>query len=241
MWIIIVSQLWVALLLSVFGWAIRTKKQYWLISGFGNRPEDEQKQLIKNGLPQKTGALLLATAVGIVVLLPLMFTPFAYAIEVQFGFILVFSLGGFVYLSKYEVPKKRKRTYIINSLLFVTVIGFVGVLSFFGYQKYELITGKDSFEITGMYGDKWKYEDIDKIELLEDMPEVTWKQDGFGLSTMAKGRFKVEGYGSSLLFIQKDSSPYIYIELKNKRVFINASDSEKTRAWYEQLSKKMVQ
>ncbi|WP_248892848.1 hypothetical protein [Bacillus methanolicus] len=52
---------------------------------------------------------------------------------------------------------------------------------------------------------------------------------------MAKGNFTVEGYGSSLLFIRKDSSPYLYIELENKKIFINGRDSKETRGWYEQL------
>ncbi|WP_248892849.1 DUF3784 domain-containing protein [Bacillus methanolicus] len=175
MWFLIGIQLFVALLLFLFGWAIRKKKAYWLISGFATRSEEEQQQLIKNGYPQKTGALLIATAVGMIILLPLNFTPFKYAMEVQFGFMLVYLLGGFIYLSKYEVPKKRKRSYIIGSVIFVAVNGFVSVMLFLGYQDYELIAKKDTFEITGIYGDEWEYEDIKRIELMEEMPEVTWK------------------------------------------------------------------
>jgi hypothetical protein len=236
MWSLFVIEIFMILLFFLLGWGIKTKKAYWLISGFATRPEEEQQELIKNGFLQKTGKLLMTTAVGMFILLPLLFTPFKFTMEVQFGFMILFLLGGLIYLSKYEVPKKRKRSYVISSTLFVVVIGFVGVLSFLGYQNYELTTRKDSFEITGMYGDEWKYEDIKRLELMEEMPEVTWKQDGFGLSTMSKGRFKVEGYGSSLLFIQKGSSPYLYIELKDKIIFINSKNPEQTRSWYEKLS-----
>jgi len=48
------------------------------------------------------------------------------------------------------------------------------------------------------------------------------------------------GYGSSLLFIQKGSSPYIYIELGKKKIFNNDKDSDQTRLWFEleQVSEK---
>jgi hypothetical protein len=239
MWFLFGIELFVAFLLLLFGWAVRNKEAYWLISGFATRPEEEQQQLIENGYPQKIGTLLIATAVGMIMLLPLSFTPFKYAMEVQFGFMLVFLFGGFIYLSKYEVPEKRKRSYMIGSVFFIVVNGFVGVMLFLGYQDYELIANKDTFEITGIYGDEWEFQDIKRVELMEEMPEVTWKQDGYGLSTMAKGKFTVEGYGSSLLFIQKGSSPYLYIELKNKKIFINGHNSKETRAWYDQLVQKV--
>ncbi|EIJ80935.1 hypothetical protein [Bacillus methanolicus] len=56
---------------------------------------------------------------------------------------------------------------------------------------------------------------------------------------MAKGKFMVEGYGSSLLFIRKDSSPYLYIELENNKIFINGHNSKETRSWYQKLIQKM--
>jgi hypothetical protein len=44
---------------------------------------------------------------------------------------------------------------------------------------------------------------------------------------------KVMGYGSSLLFVQKGSSPYIYLELKDKKIFINDKNPEQTKSWYQ--------
>ena len=85
----------------------KEKGGYGLISGFANRPKEEQEQLISNGYPQKMGGLLIVTAIGMIILLPLMFTSFKYVMEVQFGFMIVFLLGGIIYLSKYEVPKNE--------------------------------------------------------------------------------------------------------------------------------------
>ena len=231
-------QLFMILLFLFFGWAIVKKEWYWLISNFNGRSKDEQQQLINNGYPQRVGKLMVATAVGMVILLPLSFTSFQYTIDVQFGFMMIFLLGGLIYLSKYEIKEKRKRSYIFSTLLAIGTIGFMVGLTLIGYKDFELKNYEDSFEITGMYGGEWDYTEIHNIELLEEMPEVTWKQNGFGLATMAKGQFKVKDYGSSLLFIHKDSPPYLYIETDNNRIFINSKSPDETKEWYNILSGK---
>jgi Domain of unknown function (DUF3784) len=235
MWLLFSIQLGTAVLFLLLGWGLR-RGAYWLISGFSIRPKEEQTQLIERGYPQRTGSLLIGTAIGMIVLLPLIFTSFPYAIEVNFGIMLVFLLGGFIYLSRYEVQKKRKMSYIISiSIGSVTIIS-IGILMFLGYQDPKLILKEESFEVTGMYGDSWTYAEIEAVSLLDDMPEVTWKVNGFGLETVAKGKFKVTGYGTSLLFIQKGVPPYLHIKTKDEDIFINAQSASKTRAWEKKLT-----
>ncbi|WP_419886935.1 DUF3784 domain-containing protein [Neobacillus niacini] len=238
MWGLLAIHIVIILVFLILGWAVRKKEAYWLISGFASRPVEEQEELIRSGYPRKISSLLIITAFGMLILLPLMFTTFKYAMEVQFGFLMIFLMGGLVYLTKYEVPKKRKRSYIISISLFIALIGGLGTLSYFSYQGYELVVKKKSFEITGMYGDEWNYEDIISIELMDELPEVTVRTNGVGLSTLSKGHFKMNGYGNSLLFIQKGSSPYIYIELKDKKIFINDKVPHQTKIWFEQVRDK---
>lgn len=90
---LIITQISVILLFLILGWAVRFKKAYWLISGFASRSENEKEQLINSGYPQKTGSLLIGTAIGMLVLLPLSFTGFRFAMEVQFGFMMIVLLG----------------------------------------------------------------------------------------------------------------------------------------------------
>ncbi|MCM3585623.1 DUF3784 domain-containing protein [Mesobacillus maritimus] len=235
MWVLVGVQFFITMLFLFFGWALLYKKAYWLISGFATRPEEEQEELIRNGSPQKTGKLMFATAIGMLILLPLYFLPFKYAIEVQFGFMLLFLMGGMVYLSKYEVVHKRKKSYLISSVLFIAIIGFVGTIYMIGLQSYDLIVKDDKFEITGPYGEEWDLNKIQSIHLLDEMPEVTWKNNGFGLATMSKGYFTVTDYGVSLLFIRKDSPPYLYIKVAGDRIFINGENSTETKEWYQSL------
>lgn len=234
----VITQIILIGIFGLLGWVIRYKKMYSLISGFDSRPEEEKKQLIANGFPQKIGSLLLTTAGILLLLLPLNFTSYTFRFEIQLGFMLIYLMGGLIYLTKYEVKNKRKRSYLIHTALFIIVIGSITALSVTSYQGYELRVKENSFEVTGMYGDEWNIKNIKRIELMDEMPEVTMRTNGIGLPTLSKGHFKVKGYGSSLLFIQKSSSPYIYIELPNKKIFINDKQTDTTRKWFERLNEK---
>lgn len=108
MWILIGVQLFIVLLLFTLGWAIRKMEANWLIPGFSTRSEEEQQQLIENGYPQKIGTLLIATAAGMAILLPLNFTPFKYVMEVQFGFMFIFCSEDLFILFRQKTPTSRK-------------------------------------------------------------------------------------------------------------------------------------
>ncbi|WP_010198606.1 PH domain-containing protein [Bacillus sp. m3-13] len=94
---------------------------------------------------------------------------------------------------------------------------------------------ENSFEISGVYGDEWRFEDITQVDLVEEMPEVYLRTNGYGMQSISKGHFKVKDYGSSLLFIYKGNSPYLLIKTNDDTIFINSKDAEKTKDWYYQL------
>lgn len=239
--ILIFIDLLIIALFFLFGWAIVKKKMYSLISGFNTHSPEEQEQLIKNGLPQKTGKLLIFIGIGMLILLPLSFTPIKHAMEIQWGFFIFSLFVGMIYLSKYEIESKRKRTYIITSNIAVITITFIVGLMVYGYKSPNIVFEKKHFEITGMYGDKWNYEEIEDVQLINEMPDIIMKTNGFDGSTMLKGHFKLEKYNKSLLFIHTDSSPYIYLKLHDQHLFINNKDPETTKMWYAQLKMKKME
>lgn len=235
MWTMIIVILILILIFAIFGWALKYKEAYWLISGFSNRPEEEQKELIKNGYPQKIGTLFFIVAAGMLILLPLAFTSFAFSFEIIFAFMFIGLTGGMIYLTKFDVPHKRKKSALIGIITSIAVIAIVAGVFTAGYQDFEIQFKQDSFEITGYYGDEWAYENIQEIALLEEMPKVTIRTNGFGLPTLSKGHFKVKEYGSSLLFIHHNSPPYLYIKAGEDNVFINSKNPEETEKWHKQL------
>ncbi|CAG9621737.1 DUF3784 domain-containing protein [Sutcliffiella rhizosphaerae] len=240
MWILLSVQLFLIAIFILLGWAISKKKAYNLISNFATRPKEEQEELIKRGYTQKTGKLLITTGIVLLLLLPLLFFPISYALEINIMAMIVLLLGGFIYLSKYEIPKKRKKSYIISTSITLITVIFLSVVFFLGYQDFELKTHDTSFEITGVYGDEWTYEELTAITLLDSMPEVTFRTNGYGLQDISKGHFALKEYGSSLLFIHKGISPYLLIQTEEDTILINSKNAEITEGWYNHLEKQII-
>ena len=234
---LIVTLIIMVIIFGLLGWAIRYKEAYFLLSGFATMTEAEQKEFLENRYPQKVGSMLIITAVGTLLLLPLLFTSFPYAAEIIFGYTLLFIFGGFIYLSKYELKHKRKKSYIISISLFVLVVGGVSALMIFTYQDYEVTLDNDQLEITGMYGQQLPIDDLKSVELLDEMPEIEFKTNGVGVGTLAKGHFNVKGYGNSLLYIHSDSLPIILIQTNENPIFLNNQSLSVTKDWFNKLRK----
>jgi hypothetical protein len=195
MWVLFFIQFTVVLIFLVIGWAILKKEAYGLISSFRSRPKSDQKELIRIGYPQKTGKMLLVTGFVLLASLPLLLTSIPYAIEMHIGVMVIMLLGGFIYVSKYDLPSKRKRSYIISILITVITVGTLAVVFFLGFQEPKMTFNEDTFVISGVYGKEWEYSELTHIELVDEMPEVTLRTNGYGTPTISKGHFRVKDVG----------------------------------------------
>ncbi|KZE37004.1 hypothetical protein AV656_10490 [Bhargavaea cecembensis] len=232
------TQAFLIILFSLFAYLILKRRSYLFISGFATRPEEEQQQLIDNGYPQGVGRMFLMIAAGLLLLMPLGLTGFRYTFEVQMAFMMLVLFGGFIILSRREVPHKRKRALLTSVILTAVVIGGTSALLFTGARQPDVTFGESAMEISGMYGEKIRYRDIRSAELLDTMPTVRYKENGFGFADFSKGHFSVEGHGSSLLFVDSKQTPILLIETSGRPVFLTGSEPEETKSWHNRLQDK---
>ena len=154
---------------------------------------------------------------------------------------LIFTIfGGIIILilksNKYDKNKKSKRKNIFVSI-FLLIITIGGLFLFsYGTATSEVVFKENKFEITNMYGVIKQYSDINNIELLDTMPDIIIKTNGFNLGYIIKGEFKLQKYAYSTLFLERQTPPVIMLELKDgKHIFINYSSVEKTREVYDKF------
>ncbi|MFA9458376.1 hypothetical protein ACERJO_16650 [Halalkalibacter sp. AB-rgal2] len=101
-----------------------------------------------------------------------------------------------------------------------------------------MIFNEESFRITGSFGNEWSYNEIKSVNLLDELPEIRGRVFGRGTMRESVGHHTLNdaSYNTALLFILKDSPPYIFIELKEEKpIFINGSSAEETNNWFELL------
>lgn len=238
------------ILIIVMGWAlviyggltylIVKKKEYSLISGFLNRPKDEQEFLKENGYIEALGKVFKITFYLFVATFLLALLPIPYGFEIGIAIFLIVLMGGIIWVQKFEVPKKRKKMYWISSVIAIVTIGIVGGLTIAGFTDNEITVNQKGLEISGMYGIEWPIEEIQSVELLDALPKVITKSNGFAAGNQLKGRFRLEDpYGSGLLFVKGQTGPFLYVATDSDFLILNRDDTQDVHRLYESLLKNL--
>lgn len=236
MLIFIVVMGWTLIIHGGITYLIVRKKEYSLISGFYNRPKEEQEYLIENGYVEKLGKIFLYSFY--ILLLAILLTVFRvpYGPLIGFSLFIVFLLGGLIYLQKYELPHKRKKSLWIIGIISTITIGIIAVGVFIGSTNNDITIENEKLIINGMYGVEWTFDKIAKVELLDELPEVLKRTNGFSTENVRKGLFKLEEpYGQGKLFVTGKEGPFLYIALDDGYVILNRESKQETVDIYEKL------
>ncbi|MEN2467296.1 DUF3784 domain-containing protein [Ornithinibacillus sp. FSL M8-0202] len=236
MLIFIVVMGWILIIHGGMTYLIVKKKEYSLISGFYNRPKEEQEYLIENGYIEKLGKIFVYSFY--ILLLAILLTVFRvpYGPLIGFSLFTVFLLGGLIYLQKYELPHKRKKSLWIIVVISTITVGIIAVGVFIGSTNNDIIIENEKFIISGMYGDEWAIDDIAKVELLDELPAVLKRTNGYSSENVRKGQFKLEDpYGQGKLFVAGKEGPFLYIAFDDSYVILNRESKQETVDIYEKL------
>ncbi|HWT76678.1 MAG TPA: hypothetical protein VN258_18425 [Mobilitalea sp.] len=133
----------------------------------------------------------------------------------------------------------NKFSFIFSSIIVIGVAIFLVIL-FRSINKETKIDLNDNyFEVKGLYGANFNYDDVTLIELKDTLPEVTYKTNGADFGEAKKGNFDVSGLGNCKLYILTKNGPFIYLKINDKYVIINYRDKNKTEQLYNGLSAHM--
>ncbi|WP_078427733.1 DUF3784 domain-containing protein [Alkalihalobacterium alkalinitrilicum] len=230
---LIIVQLLMVGMFFLFAYLIIKKKVYGLISGFNSKSEEEQQELIHNGYPVASAKGLLHSGVILLIGLLLHFLQFSNAILWSWIVMTIYLFAYLLYISKLEVKRTRKRNNVFLVGTMVFTFGIIGVAFYVGYSENELTVSDKTVQISGVYGVEWSLEELTNIEMVEQLPKVQVRTNGFSLGERLKGRFRLEGMGNGRLFLYRNHPPYLFIEKGEDYLFINSKDNAVTVQWFE--------
>lgn len=130
---------------------------------------------------------------------------------------------------------------LVGSLVFV-----LGIMAL-GYQEDRLtvqtLSGNPtsseiqefSIRIGGMYGETIPLSDIQSIALLDTLPKITFRENGFALGRISKGYFRTADKERVKLILNARKPPYILITKTNGRKIYYSARSGSTLEQYQQL------
>jgi hypothetical protein len=141
-------------------------------------------------------------------------------------FIGIYPLAAYTYFaivsSRYSKGIKTKTNRIGGIILAVTLLLVIGLLSY-GYRENKLIVNTNAIEITGFYGETINSEEIKSIKIVENMPEIRYKSNGFALGTIRKGYFKTKEGSTLKLILNANNKPYLLItKTDGKKIYFSA-------------------
>ncbi|MBU9711602.1 DUF3784 domain-containing protein [Evansella tamaricis] len=237
--IILIIQIPVISMLLGFGYLIKKKQYYDLISGFSMKSKEEQEEMIRNGYPEAVGNVMLNSGyiIGAGVILFLFNVPFAF--EASLGIMMIYMFTHLLLISKLDAKRVRKRNTIILAVTAVFTVGIIGAVFYIGAQPNELTVEGRELHISGVYGLSWELDDITKVELVKNVPEIQMRSNGFSHGQRAKGKFRLDELGNGTLFLYRDTPPFLYIERGEDYLFINSRDAAETLIWYERVIEAM--
>jgi len=110
----------------------------------------------------------------------------------------------------------RNQFWIGLAVLLFTLVFVVGML-FWSNREYTVVWTEKTIEIEGPYGVVIPFEQIESLELLDELPEISSRLHGYSTGSVAKGKFKgVKGVHYRLLL----DKPY------EKILQINSTDED---------------
>lgn len=114
---------------------------------------------------------------------------------------------------------------------------FVIGLFWLGFKEDKLIIHSDKIELEGFYGEELTSSDIESIELVDKVPKITMKTNGFALGNIHKGYFRTNDGEIIKLIANSDNKTYILITKKSgKKIYFSAKSTMDT---FEEIKKNL--
>lgn len=131
--------------------------------------------------------------------------------------------------------KAGKAIYLVSTILIIALVGSVGYFLTPAKYSYEFIG--DRMEISAkMYSDKIDLSDVENLELLDEFPKVEMiRTNGAAIESQGYGNFEMKGIGPVRLYIYRDVDKVIHMKTKDKNLFFNMEDDEKTIELYNKI------
>jgi hypothetical protein len=217
----------VALILSLgfgfVGFIVTKNNARYILSGYNMMSEQERQLFDLDSYLRffrKFHLVLAFTLLGGVFLISLANNNWASI------FMIVYPLCAYLYFfvatTLTYLPKSRKKvsTYLTGAFLFVVTIVIV-VSIFRDFKSSDLLLTKTTMEIDGSYGLTLNRAEVLGVELVNTLPEIAYKSNGFAAGDYAKGSFETNDGKSVRLFVNKDIRPSLLIKTSEGEIYYN--------------------
>lgn len=223
--------------LFVIGIGFLVKSVPDLIAGYNTMSKEQKKNVDIEGLSTFMRNGLIAIGISIIIGYYL-FKWIGITLIANSMLLIVILVGVTILVIKaqrfdHNKNKKTKLTYFILGFVFIFVIGLIA----YGFIPSKVILNKDSVQFSGMYGIEIKIAEIDNVKLVDNLPEIKMRTNGFSFGTVKKGFFDLNEFGKCRLLIHSENPPYLIISKGNgEKTIINFNEKSVTESTYTEIN-----
>ena len=122
---------------------------------------------------------------------------------------------------------KRLTSYFTGGILLL-IAAFIGFGQSNDFQSSELVVGKDAIEIKGSYGMTIRKQDVLGVRLVDNLPSISYKQNGFAAGDYAKGTFKVNNGRVVQMYVNKKGPQFLLLNTTHGDIYYNSDKMDIT-------------
>ncbi|MBU2906802.1 DUF3784 domain-containing protein [Arenibacter algicola] len=207
----------------------------YLLSGYNTMSEAERTKVdIKSYIPyfKKFHLFLGVSFIAIGLLL-----HFAIGESASGIFIGVYPILAYIYFmresNKYWKGSSSKWNKIGLYVLVATLILVVGLLAM-GFKENQIVIAPDSVQFQGSYGETLGASDIESVILVDHLPTITSKTNGFALGSIRKGYFKTKEGEKVKLILNADNKAYLlFTKTNGEKIYFSAKENTSIELYNE--------
>jgi hypothetical protein len=213
-----------SLLFMLISFSVTADNAKYLLSGYNMMSEEERKLFDLTGYLKFFKLFFRILGAGLFSgFVLLQYTAAAEVASIFFIFSTLLSLAGFVAGSTRfdRSPVSRKKAWInyaIAVFLLCIAIG-TGVMMYSGTRQTEIVLRETELEFTGMYDMSVPYDKIDSISVVDAIPAIKMRSNGFALGRYLKGDFKTTNGETIRLYANTTHKKYLRIKTRDKVIF----------------------
>lgn len=225
----------VSILFVLIGFIVNEKNAKYILSGYNTMSEEERSRInIKYSLRHfKKFHIFLGISLFVLGAVLNYFNSNWAGIFIVFYPIIAYI---FFVIGSSKYNRGNSKSVKITVFVLLAVLILIAFSMFDGYKNDKLTFDAHKIEIGGEYGETIEVKEIKSIQLVNTLPEISYKTNGFSLGTVSKGYFKnKKGEKVKLLLNNSDNAPYILIIKKNGEKIYYSSKKDSEQVLFDEI------
>lgn len=141
--------------------------------------------------------------------------------------------------SRRYMPGVQERQIKVARLVLLGCALLVGGLMFVGQGSIPMEVSGDALRIGGMYGETLPRDALSRVQLVDTLPEIKWKTNGFATGSAKKGFFRTRDGRNVKLLLNRGGAPYLLLTRTDGQQIYYACEDHDNRLLWAQIDSLM--